>query len=329
MREDKLSFGILIRVFVSLLPIMIGMPSVAMIICAYTIAMTFIAVGPMATVVSSLTAVAAAMFLSSGSHGELGELFGLSIGLQAVLCAVGCIAGLFKKRDFYKGLALSTLGILLPQLIYAKYTANADGMSLAQMMVPSLEEFKILMSQTFSTLPQNASEILSQSGITVDTVAKLLRDFTVMIIPSAFIISSLVFAYIVMWSVTAPIRKYPNERIHSFSKIRFSRICAIMTVLLIAYLVFAAGKNPIVTSVMINMLIVFITLAFFSGVSFLEFYLRKLLPFKFLSVVIHVIIIANFSPIYILVAFIDSFANFRKLPKTTEIKGGEAFETKK
>ena len=83
------------------------------------------------------------------------------------------------------------------------------------------------------------------------------------------------------------------------------------------------------TSVLLNMLIVLIALAFFSGVSFLEFYLRKGIPFRFLRVVIHIIIATNFFPIYPIVAFVDSFANFRKLPKTTEIKGGEGFETKK
>lgn len=328
MREDKLGFGILIRIFVSLLPILFGMPSVAMIICAYTIAMTFLTAGPKATIVSSLTAVAASMFLSS-FFGAAGEHFGLSLGLQAVLCATGCIVGLFKKRDFYKGLVLSTFGILLVQLIYARYTAHADGISLAQMMVPTAEEFKILMSQTFATLPQNANEILAQSGITVDSVATVLRNFTIMIIPSAFIISSMIFAYIVMWSVTVPIRKYPNERIHSFSKIRLSRICSVLTVAIVVGLIYTAGSNLIASSVLINMLIVLMTLAFFSGVSFLDFYLRKAIAFRFLRVMIHIIIATNFFPIYLLVAFVDSFANFRKLPKTTEIKGGEDFETKK
>ncbi len=329
MREDKLSFGILIRIFVSLLPILFGMPSVAMIICAYTIAMTFVTIGPMATVVSSLTAVAGAMFLSS-SFGAAGELFGLSLGIQAVLCAMGCINGLFKKRDFYKGLTLSTLGILLPQIIYARHTAHADGISLSQMMVPSAEEFKVLMSQTFGTLPQNTNEILAQSGITAESVANVMRDLTIMIIPSVFIISSMIFAYIVMWSVTVPIRKYPNKRIHSFAKIKLSRICTVLTVVLTAVLVFVASSgNIIVNSVMINMLIVLIALAFFSGISLIEFYLRKSLPFGFLRVIIHIIIATNFFPAYILAAFIDSFANFRKLPKVTDTKGGEAFETKK
>lgn len=329
MREDKLSFGILIRIFISLLPILFGMPSVAMIICAYTIAMTFVTIGPMATVVSSLTAVAGAMFLSS-SLGAAGELFGLSLGIQAVLCAIGCINGLFKKRDFYKGLVFSTLGILLPQFFYARHTAHAEGISLAQMMVPSSEEFKVLINQTFGTLPQNANDILAQSGITVESVATVMRDLTIMIIPSAFIISSMVFAYIVMWSVTVPIRKYPNERIHSFSKIKLSRVCTVLILVLIASVIYTAGMgNIIVNSVTINMLIVLIALAFFSGISLIEFYLRKSISFRFLRVIIHITIATNFFPVYILAAFIDSFVNFRKLPKSTDIKGGEAFETKK
>lgn len=329
MREDKLNFGILIRVFVSLLPILLGMPSVATIICAYTIAMTFITAGPMATFVSSLTAVAAAMFLSS-SFGAAGELLGLSLGLQAVLCAMGCITGLFKKRDFFKGFALSTFGILLPQIVYSTHTAHTEGMSLAQMIVPSAEEFKALMSSTFGTLPQNATEILAQSGITVESVAVVMRNFTIMIIPSVFIISSMLVAYIVMWSVSAPIRKYPNERIHSFSKIKLSRMCAVLIVLLTVALIYTAGRvNVIVNSVVINMLIILIALAFFSGISLLEFYLRKSIPFMFLRVIIHIIIASNFFPVYILAAFVDSFANFRKLIKVTDKKGGEAFETKK
>ncbi len=328
MREDKLNFGILIRIFVSLLPILFGMPTIATIICAYTIAMTFVTAGTISTIASSLCAIAATMFFSSFGAG--GELYGLTIGIQAVLCAIGCILGLFRKKDFFKGLILATVGILIPQLIYASSTAHADGMSLARMLVPSIEEFKAMVDPTFATLPKDVNEMLTQSGVTVETFSELIRSFTVMIIPSALILSSMVIAYIVMWAVSAPIRKYPNEKIHSFSKIKLPSACTVLVIILAVALACGVGRgNMIINTVIINMLIIFVSLAFFSGISLVDFYLRKALPFNFLRVIIHMIILMNFFPVYILAAFVDSFANFRKLPKVTDKEGGGGFETKK
>lgn len=329
MREDKLSFGLIIRIFVSLLPILFGMPTVATIICAYNIAMTFIAVGPLATTVSSLCAVAAAMFLSS-SFGVEGELAGLVLGLQAVFCACGCIIGIFKKKDFYYGLILGSAGMLIPQLIYANSAAHSRGMSLADMIVPKTEEFREIVSQSFATLPQEMNELMTLSGITVDSISQLMRSLTVMIIPSVLIISSMVTAYVVIWAVTAPLRKMHGERIHSFSKIKLSRICTVLSLALTAFLLyFMRGGNTVIITIALNMLIVILAMAFFSGISLMDFYLRKVLPIKLLRAVVHVLIAMNFFPVYILTAFIDSFANFRKLPKNNDKKGGVDYETKK
>ncbi len=329
MREDKLNFGILIRIFVSLLPILFGMPTVAAITCSYTVAMTFLTGGIVSTIACSLTGIAAAMFLSSSSYGEGGTLMGLMIGVQAVLCAGGGIIGLFKKKDFYKALFLATIGVLIPELIYLNSTAHAEGMSLAEMLVPTVAELKEIIGSTFKSMPSDAQNLLLQQGLSVDAVSELVRNFTVMVIPSALILVSMITAYIVMWAVTAHIRKYPNEKIHSFSKIKLSPICSILAVVFTAALLFGAGQiNSIVSVVLVNMLIILIAMAFFSGISLVDFYFRKALPFKIIRIIIHVVTVTNFSLVYILAAFVDSFANFRKLPKQSDIKGGGDFETK-
>ena len=327
MRENKLNFGIIIRIFLSLLPLLFGMPTLATIFCAYNIAMTFIAFGPLPTVVSSLTAVAAAMFLASSYYGVEGEVSGLVFGLQAVLCATGCIAGLFIRKDFYRGLTLATSGMLAPQLIYARTTAHANGMSLADMLVPSKDEIAEIISP-FIEFPQYMNEA---SPFAPEHIAELVREFTVMLIPSALIISSMVLAYIVMWAVAAPLRRMPNhQKIHSFSHIRLPRICTILTLVLVAVLLYGfGGKNIMASTVMLNMIFVFSAMALFAGISLLDFYLRKSISIKFLRVIIHIIIAFNFFPIYILAAFLDSFANFRKLPKESDKKGGGNYETKK
>jgi len=326
MRENKLNLGLIIRIFVSLLPILFGMPTVATILCAYNIAMTFIAFGPLPTVVSSLSAVAAAMLLAS-SYGVEGELSGLVLGLQAVLCALGCIVGLFMRKDFYYGLALATSGMLIPQLVYANFTAHVNGMSLADMLVPPKEEITKMISQ-FIEFPQYMQEA---SPFTPEHISELIRNTTVMIIPSALIVSSMVLAYIVMWSVAAPLRRMPNhQKIHSFSHIKLPRICTVITLLLIVVLLYGfGGKNAVVSTVALNMLIILSTMALFAGIALADFFLRKAIPIKFLRIIIHIIIAFNFFPIYILAAFVDSFANFRKLPKETDKKGGEDYETKK
>lgn len=330
MRENKLNLGIIIRIFLSLLPILLGMPTIATIFCAYNIAMTFIALGPLATIVSSLSAVAAAMFLAA-SYGVTGELLGLVIGLQAVLCALGCIVGLFLRKDFYQGLTLATAGILAPQLIYASTTAHSSGVSLADMLVPKSEDLKLMINQAIATFPQEVKEMVALSGETIDALSELIRNFTVMLIPSALIVSTMVLAYIVMWAVAAPLRRMPDhKKIHSFSHIKMPRVCTIIIlVLTLVSLYGLAGKNIILSTVVLNMIFILSAIAFFAGIALTDFYLRKAIAIKFLRVIIHIMIAFNFFPIYILAAFVDSFVNFRKLPKESDKKGGGDFETKK
>ena len=330
MREDKLSFAIIIRVLFSLLPILFGMPTVATIVCAYNIAMTFLAVGPLATTVSSLFAVAGAMFICS-TVGVGGEVTGLVIGIQAVLAAVGCIIGLFKKRDFYKGLFLATGGILLPQIIYENSVAHSNGMRLADMLVPSIEDFNSIVAQTFETFPAEFISAAEQVGVTVEMVSQLSRNLMIMIIPSVIIVSSLAVAYILMWAVASPLRRMTNnQKIHSFSRIKIPCGFTIVSILATIYLLFFANSaNSMVVTILLNMLIVISAIALLAGVSFADYYFRKALPFALPRIIIHVLVIINFFPAYILAAMIDSFANFRKLSTKTDETGGGDYETKK
>ena len=169
--------------------------------------------------------------------------------------------------------------------------------------------------------------MMALGGETVDLLSELIRNFTVMIIPSVLIISSMVLAYIVMWAVVAPLRRMPShQKIHSFSHIKLPRICTVLTLILLALLFYCmGGGNTIVSTVALNIS----AMALFAGISLTDFFLRKAIKIKFVRFIIHIIITFNFFPIYILAAFVDSFANFRKLPKESDKKGGGDYETKK
>ena len=89
MREEKIGFGIFIRVGVSLLPILFGFTLPAMIWCSFHIAMSYIAFGPLTSLVSSLCAICISMFF----HGLFGadlQIEGLFMALQSIFCAAAC-----------------------------------------------------------------------------------------------------------------------------------------------------------------------------------------------------------------------------------------------
>lgn len=328
MRNEKLNFGVIVRVFVSLIPILLGMPTLATIFCAYNIAMSFFILGPVTAIVSALCSIGISMLLAT-SYGPAGEISGLVWGIQAVLAAAGCLQGL-KKDRFYKGLCFTTLGILAPQMIYTRYIAHGAGMSIAQMLVPNAEDIKLLINENIGRLQLENQQSLQLNNVILEKVAEQVSEITTLLIPSALIIASMVIAYITLWAVVAQMRKLPIGMIHSFSHIKVPRMCvAIIAVLIVITLTGLAALDTLVGMVALNMLIVLLSMCFFAGISLADFYARRFIPFRLVRVIIHVIISLNAFPLYILAAVIDSFANFRKLPVTLGEKGGEADETEK
>ena len=323
MREERLNFGIIIRVLFSLLPILFGLPTVSIIFCAYNLAMSFIVFGPLTAFVSSLCAVCISMLLG-GSFGPQTELSGLVWGIQAMLCAAGCVYGIGYKRNFYNGLCLSTLGILVPQFIHTQSYAFSEGMSVAELLVPPVESMKMMMSDMLKQLHQ-ADGI---NPILLDEIIETVHKITTLLIPSTLIVSAMIIAYIALWAVSAQLRKSPFGKIHSFSQIKVSRLTVVFAILAFALSVTSIiNSNSFLSMTVLNIFVVLIVMSFFAGVSLADFYMRRFIPMTFVRVLLHIMISLNGFPIYILAAFIDSFVNFRKLQPNVK-KGGDSDETK-
>ena len=54
MRKERLNFGVVLRTIVSLLPMIFGIPTLAIITCSYNIAMSFMVFGPQTAFAASL-----------------------------------------------------------------------------------------------------------------------------------------------------------------------------------------------------------------------------------------------------------------------------------
>ena len=331
MRKERLNFGVVLRTIVSLLPMIFGVPTLAIITCSYNIAMSFMVFGPLTTFATSLCTVCFSMFIGAGV-GAGGELTALVIGLQAVLSALGCIYGYLYKKKFSIGMYWTAAGILIPEYLYAQYQASSRGLSVVQAMVPSAEEMKNVVYQALSNLPEDELGVLAPE---INKVMNLINNFVSMLIPSVFIIISLVLAYVVMWAVSVQLRKLPVGMKHSFSKIKIPKTMTIVFLLVILILILTGVSEKLaipasVTAVLLNMMLVLQTLAMFSGISFIDYFLRKIVRFTAFRVIIYVTAIVAFpivSLAYTIAGCIDSFADFRKLKPAESIEKGVPHET--
>ena len=317
MREERLNFGIIVRVLISLLPILFGWNLVAMIMCAYNIAMSFIICGPLTALVSSMSAVCVSMFLH-GMYGEGAKLDGLFLALEAILCAAGCIYAIFTKKGFYKGVWLSAIGFLIPSFVSLKYYASKAGLSVAQFLAePSFSLYKEQFAEMAKQMPDN-EKLLNE-------VADAVYQITISVIPSVLIIASLVIGYIVMWCISAQLRKIPKSGIvHSFSQIRVPKTAVV--IMLLSIFLYITNMEAEIGFIFLNLFIIMFMLCAFSGISFVDFYLRKSIKSKFVRVLIYFFL--NIFPLYVLIAIVDSFANFRKLTPII-IERGDSYETEK
>ncbi len=327
MRQEKIGFGVIVRVFISFLPLLFGMPILSIIMCAYNISMSFIVFGPLSAFVSALSSICIAMLIG-GTYGASGELSGLVLALQAVLASLGCIYGYLSKRKFSFGLTLCTAGILIPQFMYIQHTASLDGLSVAQAVVPSAKELFPVVSQTFTDMQ------ITITAAEMNQISLLINKLAEMLLPSVFIVSSMVLAYVIIWSVSAQLRKLPFGMFHSFALIKLPRIMILFAIMTTSFL-FISENIPVsngLLTVIINMSVILLVICFFAGVSLVDFYLRKRVKFTFLRVIIHSILVL-FIPIaliaYILLACIDSFTDFRRITHKAPIEKGELNETEK
>ncbi len=94
-------------------------------------------------------------------------------------------------------------------------------------------------------------------------------------------------------------------------------------VLVLSLVLFIIGKTGF-EYVGVNVFIILSALYVFSGISLIDFYLRKIIKSTLLRIIIHFAIFTGFSlvtavfplinyfTVYIIIAVVDSFVNFRK-----------------
>ncbi len=327
MRQERVSFHIIWKILVALLPILFGMPTVAMVICAYNIAMTILCIGPVTALVASLCAICISMFFC-GTYGETAKLQGLFIGLEAAMCGIVCAYAIIKKKGFYNGVLLAGGAFLLLSFTELYNVAAKAGMSVAQYLtgVP-MELFRMQIAS------------FTEGGVnipveTIETLIDAIERVVVMIVPSILVISSLAIGYGVMWLVTAQMRRLPVGITHSFAKVRLPRTAVIIMVL--SFALFFMSPQGKLSYIFLNALMVLGAVSFFAGMSFVDFYLRRTLKSTPIRAIIHIFVFlfatvfsgvspyVNLFIVYILLASVDAFANFRKIGKEEE--GGDPSE---
>lgn len=330
MRQEKVSFHIIWKILVALLPILFGMPTVAMVICAYNIAMTILCIGPVTAIVASLSAICISMFFC-GTYGETAKLQGLFIGLEAALCGIMCAYAIIKKKGFYNGVWLAGGAFLILSFTEIYNNALKAGMSVAQFLTQMpMDIFKMQIA----SMGEGGVNIPTE---TIDALIDTIGHIAVMIVPSILVISSLAVGYGVMWLVTAQMRRLPVGITHSFAKVKLPKTAVIITAL--SFALFIINPQGNFSYVFLNALMILAAVSFFAGISFVDFYLRRALKSTPLRVVIHILVIlfsavfsgispyVNLFVVYILLASVDAFANFRKIRKEEE--GGEPNEAEK
>ena len=330
MRQERVNFHIIWKILVALLPILFGMPTVAMVICAYNIAMTILCLGPVTALIASLSAICISMFFC-GTYGETAKLQGLFIGLEAAICGCMCAYAIIKKKGFYNGVLLAGGAFLALSFTELYNSSVKAGMSVAQYLTGMpMELFKVQIASIAEggvNIPTEAIETL------IDTIGRI----AVMMVPSILVISSLAVGYGVMWLVTAQMRRLPVGITHSFAKVKLPKTTVVIMAL--SFALFFINPQGKFSYIFLNALMVLGAVSFFTGMSFVDFYLRRIVRSTPIRVVIHIFVFlfstvfsgvspyVNLFIVYILLASVDAFANFRKIGKEEE--GGMTDETEK
>lgn len=331
MRQERLNFGLFFRIGLSLLPIVFGMPTVAMIMCSYNIAISFLLCGPMTSLVSALFSVCISMFFF-GTFGEAAKVQGLFLAIESILCAGACIYSVLKGKNFFLGVWLTSLGFLLPSFMSVKYEATQAGQSVAQYLTDT--PVKLLKEQMQLLFAQNNMDIDLSA---IEKLMESVQSVIVGIIPTILVLSSVVIGYIVMWVVCLHQRKVAGGVYSSFSMISAPR--SLVAVMVVALMLAFSGISSAVGYVALNIFLIMLGICYFAGMSVVDYFLRKKIRKSVPRVILHILIIMFFSPVaqaspfinlftaYALLGIIDSFARFRKVERSEYVKE-ELDETK-
>ena len=332
MRQEKLGFGVIIRMLVSLIPILFGMPIIAVLLCAYNLVMSYVVFGPITCTVSSLCAMGISMLLYGFSFGDSAQMTGLFMALISILCAVGCLQCIRRRVDFFSGVWIASLCALVPLYLWLDYISAQSGMSVAAYFSATTSElFNMAGSVVMEQMPVETG--ISQEAFNM--IAEYASVLAGVLVPACVIVLSVFIGYVTMWAVNAQPRRTGYPIRHKFSHIR---IPIPMTLILIfAIVVSYLDLNETVSATALNISIIMSVFSLAAGISFIEYYLQKSNIRTFLRVIIHFFILnsslgmAAASPLfnaytgYIALAILDSLFNFRKIGrnKKKEANGNE------
>lgn len=325
MRQEKIGFGVIIRMLVSLLPILFGMPMIAVLLCSYNLVMSYVVFGPVTGIVSALCAAAISMFMYGFSFGGGAELTGLFMALISILCAIGCMQCIRRKIDFFRGVWISSFCSLVPFYSWLHFVSAQSGMSVAAFFSTNTEEIiKMASSIAAEQLPRG----MDASIIPFDKIAEYAGAFAGILVPAVVIIFSVFIGYVTMWAVNAQLRRTGYPIRHKFSNIRIPlpMILMLFAGVFLCYI----NVSREITAMALNVCVVIGVFCLTAGISFVEYYLQKSNIKTFFRVLIHLFILnstlgmAAVSPLvnaytgYLGLAIVDSLFNFRKIGKGRE-----------
>jgi len=310
---DKINFGVILRVLVALLPIFFGMPTLAMVFCAYVIAMYFLTCGPLTFIAGSLSAIVISMFLFNGIS-EAAQIDGLFLAVEAILCAVACAITIMKKKSFFSGVYMASLAYFVPSFINTGRQASEMGMSVAEFLTD------IPMQMVKMQFEELSESIGAEIALITDVMNKL-SEIIVMMVPSVLVVSSVIIGYIMMWIIAFPFRKNEMYTHYSFAEIKFPRIAFFIMLLAGASWLIVPDELKYIS---LNVVFILSSFSFFAGMSLVDFFMRKKIRNIFGRLAIHMALytfsmpVASVSPfvnvltIYTVLGIIDSFVNIRK-----------------
>lgn len=318
MKQERINFGVILRIALSLLPVLFGMTFPSMVLCSYHIVLSLLIFGPTTCVIGSLSTIGLSM-VACGIFGAEGEIQGLYLGLQSVLCALGCIYAIIGRRGFFTGVWMAATGYFIPSYINIYTMAHSEGKSLAVF----LTEMPVEMAKMqINMIAESANIDVS----IINTAMEKLFELMTMIVPSILIVTSIAVGYIVMWVVCSPMRKPPfsESKIaiqHSFGEIKAPKPVSVLFIL--ALVLMFLVKNETVVYVLANSAVILGSLCFFGGMSVVDFYMRRIIHGTVMRLIIHFLLyifsafMAGISPfiniftVYVLLGIVASFVNIR------------------
>lgn len=316
MKESNYITFLTIRLFTSLLPLVLGWPLLAFCFCVYNLVMVISTRGGIyGGIVSAAAAFAGALLCYASGYGlSYGGFFALQIVLASSFCSLMVIT----RRGFAAGLMAASAGYGIGNVLNLKYLADNAGLSIADYIYSTVES---IVGQSISTAFGENSLADSVPGFDTDNMISFVGNAIKSLIPAAMIIGAIAAGYVAMWMISRSLRGTPLDNRHSFASIRINPAALCFGVAMLI-LMFVPGN--MVNIVGLNGLLVFMFLAFCSGLSLTEFLLRRkikrFLPrmLTHIAILIGGSVVSAFFPLvniyllYALTGIIDAFVSIRK-----------------